>query len=147
MHLPDSDPRPISLPRLGSAFLLQGLRALSAELAFLVPIPKNLEIWQNLEMGSCLPLSEKPSPFRPSVIPSLSGKTRKIYPAFFRNPTDYPYPIRLIRLIRLFFFAPPFSTFSPRLNGILSKTHQHLPRHTTPYHFITEHPAPPSPHA
>ena len=29
------------------------------------------------------------------------------HPSAFRNRADYPYPIRLIRLIRLFFYETP----------------------------------------
>ncbi len=117
MIKPDSEPQPISLPRLGSAFLLRELRVPSAKPAILVPIPKNLAIWKNAENLSCLfPQSDRLS---------------------VSHTPDSPDTLIFSKML--------FSTASPRSNGILSKTHRFISRRIIPYHSITEHPRAPLP--
>ena len=62
-------------------------------------------------------LRAKPSPSRPSVIPSLSA-------SFPRQNSSFPLP------------NPP-----NHINHYLNSPA--IPRHTPPYHIITEHPGPP----
>ena len=99
--------------------------------------PKKFGHWENLEIGSCLPLSTKPS-------------------LAVSNPLNHENHYLNLRLSvshtpdspdTLIFSKTLFSTASPRSNGILSKTHQHIPRRATRYHFIAEHPHAPLPPA